>query len=133
VPPANPKKNSSPSLNPKNRPSKNPNNQNNPNNPKKQWAGPVFTKISKKYEELNSKPIEEPKEGEGDEVKAEFIKAKNFQIRIRSYLREINQLIENFSRSGYCLFKEDVPRSRMSQLCEIITAGSAGRLKDISL
>lgn len=77
--------------------------------------------------------MEEPKEGDGDEVKAEFIKAKNFQTRIRSYLREINQLIDNFSRSGYCLFREEVPRARMGQLCQIITAGSANRLKDVPL
>lgn len=63
----------------------------------------------------------------------EFIRAKNFQSRIRSYLREINILIENFSRSGYFLFREDVPRARMSQICQLLTAGSSNRLKDIPL
>ena len=86
-----PKKVSSPLPNPKaNRPSKsNPNN----SNTKKQWNGTIFTKIIKKYEELNSKPIEEPKEGDPEEAKMDFIKAKNFQARIRIYLREINQLM----------------------------------------
>jgi hypothetical protein len=88
-----PKKVSSPLPNPKaNRPNKNNPNSNN-NNAKKQWNGAIFTKIIKKYEELNSKPIEEPKEGDPEEVKVDFIKAKNFQSRIRSHLREINQLM----------------------------------------
>lgn len=37
------------------------NNQNNQNNTKKVWNTPIFTKLAKKYEEFNSKPIEEPK------------------------------------------------------------------------
>jgi hypothetical protein len=77
--------------------------------------------------------MEEPKDGDSEEVKVEFIRAKNFQTRIRSYLREINQLMEGFTRTGYCLFKEEVPRTRMNQLCQLVTAGSANRLKDIPL
>jgi hypothetical protein len=77
--------------------------------------------------------MEEPKEGDGDDIKLEFIRAKNFQTRIRSYLREVNILMDNFTRNGYCLFKEEVPCTRMNQLCQLLTTGSSNRLKDITL
>ena len=46
---------------------------------------------------------------------------------------EITILIEQFSRSGYILFKEEISRERMGQICQIITLGSTNRLKDIQL
>jgi hypothetical protein len=39
----------------------NNNNNNNNNNNKKSWNAPIYSKMAKRYEELNSKPIEEPK------------------------------------------------------------------------
>lgn len=50
-----PAKNVNPAKPPrgKNNPNNNPN-----NNPKKTWVTPLYTKLVKKYEELNSKPVE---------------------------------------------------------------------------
>jgi hypothetical protein len=50
---------------------------------------------------------------------------------MRKYFIEISILLENFSRCGYYLFKEDVTRTKMNQICQFITAGAANRLKDI--
>lgn len=42
-------------------------------------------------------------------------------------------MIEQFSRSGYYLFREDVSKPKMNQICQLITSGSLNRLKDISI
>lgn len=41
--------------------------------------------------------------------------------------------MDSFTRNGYSIFKEDVPRTRMNQLCQLLTVGSSNRLKDIPL
>jgi hypothetical protein len=46
---------------------------------------------------------------------------------------EINGLIEHFCRTGYYIFKEDVSRTKMNQICQLITFGSTNRLKDIPI
>lgn len=66
-------------------------------------------------------------------MKVEFVRAKNFQIRIRQYINAIGQLIDSFSRNGFHLFREDLSRTRMNQLCQLLTAAGSNRLKDIPL
>lgn len=51
-----------PSLNQPPKKGKNPNQQLNQNTGKKPWNCPEFIKLYKKFEELTTKPIEEPKE-----------------------------------------------------------------------
>ena len=114
-------------------PRANRNNQNNNQNPKKGWNTPILTKLSKKYEEFSTKPPEEPKAEDTAEAKAEYIKAKNIFNRIRRYFAEIVQMIDNFSRNGCYVLREDIPKVRMNQLCQLVVSGSMNRLKDIEV
>lgn len=87
--------------------------------------------MAKKYEEFNSKPIEEPKEGDDASVKAEFVKTKNIFNRIRRYFVEIAIMADNFGKTGFFILREDISRSKMNQLCQLIISGSMNRLKDV--
>lgn len=40
-------------------------------------------------------------------------------------------MIDNFSRNGCYVLREDVNRNRMNQLCQLVIAGSMNKLKDI--
>jgi hypothetical protein len=42
-------------------------------------------------------------------------------------------MIDNFSRNGCYVLREDVSRVRMNQLCQLITAGSMNKLKDVPI
>lgn len=42
-------------------------------------------------------------------------------------------MIDNFARTGYYLFREDISLTRMNQICQLVTAGSSNRLKDITI
>lgn len=42
-------------------------------------------------------------------------------------------MIDNFSRNGCYVLREDVSQARMNQLCQLITSGSMNRLKDIEI
>ena len=64
-------------------------------------------------------------------MKAEFVKAKNIFNRMKRYFGEILMMIDNFSRNGCYVLREDVSRARMNQLCQLITSGSMNKLKDI--
>ena len=120
-----------PQNNQKNQRANRNNNQNNQNAGKKGWVTPIFTKLSKKYEEFASKPPEEPKAEDSAEAKAEFVKAKNIFNRIRKYFNEVFNMIDNFTKNGCYVLREDVSRTRMNQLCQLIATGSMNRLKDI--
>ena len=41
--------------------------------------------------------------------------------------------MDQFSRSGYYLFREDIKKVKMNQICQLITTGSTNRLKDIDI
>lgn len=41
--------------------------------------------------------------------------------------------MDQFSRNGYYVFREDLSRVKMNQICQLITSGSTNKLKDISL
>jgi hypothetical protein len=42
-------------------------------------------------------------------------------------------LMDHFSRTGSYIFKEDVSKTKMNQICQLITSGSMNRLKDIPI
>jgi hypothetical protein len=106
----------------------NPNNQN-----KKAWPSTLFLKLSKKFDEFNSKPLEEPKETDSEEVKAEFVRAKNFVMRIRKHLSEIMQLVNQFTNFGYVVFREDLSKEKALELCQLISLGAENKLKPIKI
>jgi hypothetical protein len=41
--------------------------------------------------------------------------------------------MDQFSRNGYYVFREDVARVKMNQICQLITSGSTNKLKDIDI
>jgi len=41
--------------------------------------------------------------------------------------------MDQFSRNGYYIFREDITKVKMSQICQLITTGASNRLKDISI
>lgn len=42
-------------------------------------------------------------------------------------------MMDQFSRNGYYLFREDITKVKMNQICQLITTGSTNRLKDIDI
>lgn len=52
---------------------------------------------------------------------------------MRRYFGEIASMIDNFSKSGCYVLREDISKLRMNQLCQLVTLGSMNRLKDIEI
>ncbi len=42
-------------------------------------------------------------------------------------------MIDNFSKNGYYIIREDISRKKMNQICQLITSGSMNRLKDVDI
>ena len=61
------------------------------------------------------------------------MRAKNIFNRMKRYFAEINLMIDNFTRNGCYVFREDVSRAKMNQICQLITTGSMNRLRDIEI
>jgi hypothetical protein len=99
-----------PTLNPKK--NKNSSHAISPSGAKKQWNPVEFLKLHKKFEDLTLKALEEPKEEEPEDVKNEFVRAKNFISRMRRHCTEVSLIFSNLSQMGYYLFREDVPKEK---------------------
>ena len=80
---------------------------------------------------MSSKALEEPKEEESDEIKNEFVKAKNFITRMRKHCLDASIIMSSFSQYGYYLFKENVGYEKCQQICALFTLGGEGKLKPI--
>lgn len=107
------------------------NQQLNQNPGKKNWNPVEFFKLQKKFEDLTSKALEEPKEDEAPENFTEFVAAKNFISRMRTHCLEVSNILCNLSQNGYFVFRENLSEGKCKQLCELFTIGGEFRLKPI--
>lgn len=46
---------------------------------------------------------------------------------------EVSLMMDQFSRNGYYVLREDISLSKMNQICQLIMAGSMNRLKDVNI
>ena len=92
---------------------------------------PLYQKIYKKYEDLNTKPLEEPKAEDLEQVKEEFIKAKNFAARMRRHCLSVANIISELNQFGYYMFRQELPLEKAEELCQLISYGGQNKLKPI--
>lgn len=53
---------------------------------------------------MTAKPLEEPKEADPTDEKEEFVKAKNYIVRMRKHCTDANNLMQKLLNHGYAAF-----------------------------
>lgn len=86
-------------------------------NQRKNWQSASLNNLIKKFEDLSSRPLEEPKETDSKEDKKEFIAAKNFISKMRKVTLDVQQLLISLVNYGYVVFAESLPKDKIKTIC----------------
>ena len=99
---------------------------------RKVWSNANLNKLEKKMEEA-IKTIEEFKEEDTEEAKAQVIKSKVFVWRMQQHLKETLYVAAMLNIFGYSPVLDPMPFEKAMELANMINLGLQKRLKNISV